>query len=206
MYRILLSCLLFAAFAMGSAQAAPDEQVAVGLIPPLTAADTTLGQADAPVTVVEYASLTCPHCANWEAGVFPQVRKEWIDTGKIRFVFRDYPLDALALKAAQLARCTGDDRFWGFLQALFGSQRVWAIAQDPEVELVKIGKLGGIPEDKAKACMSDEKLARSIAESRQHAEDAGVNATPTFFFNGKLVSGELPYDVFVKNLTEAGAK
>ena len=125
MYRILLSCLLFAAIAIGSARAASDEQVAVGLIPPLSASDTVLGPANAPVTVVEYASLTCPHCANWEAGVFPQVRKEWIDTGKIRFVFRDYPLDALALKAAQLARCTGDDKFWGFLQALFVSQRAF---------------------------------------------------------------------------------
>jgi protein-disulfide isomerase len=191
---------------MGTAQAAP-EQVAAGLIPPLAATDSVLGPAEAPVTVVEYASLTCPHCARWEGDVFPQVRKDWIDTGKIRFVFRDYPLDGLALKAAQLARCSGDQKFWGFLQALFGSQRAWATAADPTAELVKIGKLGGVPEDKAKECMSDgNELSNAIVASRQAAETAGVNATPTFFFNGKLVSGEISYDAFVKDLQDAGAK
>jgi protein-disulfide isomerase len=199
MVRILLIFALFAGVIAGSAQAA-------GLIPPLSASDTTLGKADAPVIVIEYASMTCPHCANWESTVFPQVRKEWIDTGKIRFVFRDYPLDGLALKASQLARCTGDQKFWGFLEALFSSQRSWETASDPAAELIKIGKLGGVPEEKAKACMADgNDLANAIVGSRQAAENAGVNSTPTFFFNGKLVAGELPYDQFVKNLKDAGA-
>jgi protein-disulfide isomerase len=203
MNRILLSCAMLAGLAIGTAQAEP-EPVVTGLIPPLSASDTVLGKPDAPVTVVEYASMTCPHCAKWETEVFPDVRKNWVDTGKIRFVFRDYPLDGLALKGSQLARCTGDQRFWGFLQALFSSQRVWATASDPVAELVKIGKLGGVPEDKAKACMADDNdLSKSIVASLQAAQVAGVNSTPTFFFNGKLVSGEIPYDTFVKNVQEA---
>jgi protein-disulfide isomerase len=203
MFRILLSSLL-AGLVMGTAQAAP---APAGALPPLTAADAVLGSADAPVTVIEYASMTCPHCARWDTGVLPQVRKNWIDTGKVRFVFRDFPLDGLALKASQLARCAGDQRFWGFLDTLFTSQRAWETAPDPVTELVKIGQSGGIPEDKVKACMADDgDLAQSIIASRQGGEAAGVNATPTFFINGKPVSGEIPYEEFVKSLKEAGAK
>jgi protein-disulfide isomerase len=179
---------------------------AVGLLPPLSAGDMVLGPAEAPVTVVEYSSMTCPHCAKWDVEVFPQVKKNWIETNKIRFVFRDFPLDGLALKASQLAHCSGDQRFWGFIDALYSSQNGWARSADPISELVKVGKLGGLSEEKSKACMADEKLANAIVASRTAASDAGVNATPTFFFNGKLVSGEVPYEQFVKNLQEAGVK
>src|ERR1700689_1208778 len=106
MRRILLMSLRAIAVGAGSAQA--------GSLLPVDPQDMVLGPADAPVTVVEYASMTCPHCGRWETEVFQQVRKEWIDTGKIRSVFGDFPPDGLALKAAQLAHCTGDDRFWGF--------------------------------------------------------------------------------------------
>ena len=98
-----------------------------GELAPIGPDDRVLGSADAPVTVVEYASMTCPHCGKWETQVFPQVEKNWIDTGKIRFVFRDFPLDGSALKASQLAHCTGNgDDFWRFLKVEFGNQLVWA--------------------------------------------------------------------------------
>ena len=197
MRRILLMSVSAIAFGLGSAAAGP--------LAPIGADDQVLGSATAPVTVVEYASLTCPHCGRWETEVFPQVRKEWIDTGKIRFVFRDFPLDGSALKAAQLAHCTGDQRFWGFLQAEFGNQAVWARNADPTDELVKIAKLGGVSEAKARACMADDNMAKAIIGSRTVGTDAGVKATPTFFFNGKLIEGEIPYDDFVKDLHDAGA-
>jgi protein-disulfide isomerase len=198
MRRIFLMSLGAIAFVLGAAQA--------GTLLPVGPQDQILGPADAKVTVVEYASLTCPHCGRWETEIFPQVRKEWIDTGKIRFVFRDFPLDGLALKAEQLAHCTGDGRFWGFLQAEFGNQAVWARRTgDPTEELIKIAKLGGVSEAQARACMADDSpLAKVITGSRALGEEAGVKATPSFFFNGKLVEGEISYDEFVKNLHEAG--
>jgi protein-disulfide isomerase len=198
MRRILLMSVSVFAFAVGSAQAA-------GSLPPVGADDQVLGPTTAPVTVIEYASMTCPHCGRWEVDVFPQVKKEWIETNKIRFVFRDFPLDGLALKASQLAHCTGDERFWAFLQAEFGSQSAWVRNGDPTDELVKIGKLGGVPEPKARACMADNNpLAEKIVGSRTLGTDAGVDSTPTFFFNGKKVTGEISYDDFVKNLHDAG--
>jgi|HubBroStandDraft_1064217.scaffolds.fasta_scaffold00397_15 protein-disulfide isomerase len=198
MRRILLTSVLAVWFAVGTAAAGP--------LVPVGPQDEVLGPADAPVTVVEYASLTCPHCGRWETEIFPQVRKDWIDTNKIRFVFRDFPLDGLALKAEQLAHCTGDQRFWGFLQAEFANQRVWAKpVGDPTEELIRIAKLGGLPETQARACMADDSpLAKLVTGSRALGEEAGVKATPTFFFNGKMVEGELSYDEFVKNLKEAG--
>jgi len=198
MRRILLMSVSAVVFGAGSALAGP--------LPPVGPEDQALGSADAPVTVIEYASLTCPHCGRWETEVFPKVQKDWIDTGKVRFVFRDFPLDGAALKAAQLAHCTGDQRFWGFLQAEFGNQAVWAAhGGDPTNELVKLAKLGGVSEAMARACMADDNpLAKTIVGSRTLGNDAGVKATPTFFFNGKLIEGEIPYDDFVKDLHDAG--
>lgn len=199
MSRILLMSAVAVALAVNPALA--------GDLDPVGPQDMVLGPADAPVTVVEYASLTCPHCARWETEVFPQVRKDFVDTGKIRFVFRDFPLDGMALKAEQLAHCTGDQRFWGFLQAEFANQAVWARRDgaDPTDELVKIGKLGGVPEDKARSCMAnDSPLAKQISKIETLGEDAGVKATPTFFINGKKFEGEIPYDTFVQDLKDAG--
>jgi protein-disulfide isomerase len=195
-YRTLLICLTL--FAAGSAMAGP--------LLPVGPQDQVLGPADAKVTVIEYASLTCPHCGHWETEVFPQVRKGWIDTGKIRFVFRDFPLDGVALKAAQLAHCSGDDRFWGFLQAEFGSQAIWARQADPVGELVKIAKLGGVAEAQARACMADDSpLAGTIVGSRTSGEEAGVESTPTFFFNGKRIEHDMSsYEAFVGELQAAG--
>jgi protein-disulfide isomerase len=197
--RILLMSVTMIAFAFGPAQAGP--------LSPVGPQDMVLGPADAPVTVIEYASLTCPHCSRWETEVFPQVRKEWIDTGKIRFVFRDFPLDGLALKAAQLAHCTGDDRFWGFLQAEFGNQAAWAQDADPIGALAKLARLGGVPEATARSCMADDSpLAKSVAASRTSGDNAGVEGTPTFYFNGKPIGREVPYDEFVSELHAAGVK
>ncbi len=188
-----------------SAFAAP-VQVAAGQVPPVGPDDYVLGKDDAPVTVIEYASFTCPHCSRWEKDVFPEVRKSLIETGKIRYVFRDFPLDGAALKASQLARCAGKDRYYGFVEALFQLQLKWARSPDPVQELVNIGKLGGISQEKAQACLTDQKLELAIAATQQGGETAGVDSTPTFFIAGKKVAGEIPLDQFVKYVTEAGGK
>jgi protein-disulfide isomerase len=197
MRRILLMSTSVLAMGLGSALAGP--------VPPVGPDDQVIGEASAPVTVIEYASLTCPHCGRWEKDVFPKVRSEFVEKGKVRFVFRDFPLDRSALKAAQLAHCTGDARFWGFLEVEFANQAVWATHGDPTDELVKMAKLGGVPEEKARACMNDDKLAEAITTSQAGGTDAGVNSTPTFFINGKSYVGEIPYDEFVKDLKDAGA-
>lgn len=195
--RHLCRLVLLLAFLPLAAFAAP--------VPPVGPGDMVLGPAAAPVTIVEYGSLTCPHCAAFDQEIFPEIKRQWIDTGKIRFVFRDMPRDQLDLKAFQLAHCSGDPRFWGFLDALFRNQRSWMSAADPTAQLVQIGRLGGLSEAAAHACLSNDALARASVASAKGGHDAGVTATPSFFANGEAIT-PFSLDDWAKALTEAGAK
>jgi protein-disulfide isomerase len=199
MRRILLMSLalfgLFALIEAGPAVAAP--------VPPVTGADMVMGKADAPITVIEYASLTCPHCADFEQNTWPKVKQNWVDTGKVRYVFRDFPLDGLAARAEILAHCAGPVRFFSFIESLYDNQTVWATDSDPMAALKRMGLLGGVSSEKFDACQNDQTLQQQIVATRQGGEDAGVNATPSFFINGKLVTGALPYDDFAKALGDA---
>jgi len=171
--------------------AAPEAVLAV------TADDMVLGSKDAPVTIVEYASLTCPHCARFEIDTLPRLQTAYIDPGKVRFVFRDFPLDPLALRAAMLAHCAGADRYFGFLQVLFQNQSDWDQAPDPEAALAGIAKLGGIGKEQFDRCMADESLSKRVIQSRHDAEKSlSIESTPTFFINGTKVSGSQPFEAF----------
>jgi protein-disulfide isomerase len=173
----------------------------------ITPEDRVLGKADAPVTIIEYASLTCPHCAAFDAETLPQLKKEWIDTGKAKLVFRDFPLDGLALKGAKLARCAPPERFYGFIDVLFRQQDVWARAADPQAALGRIAKLGGMSDEQFQTCMKDDTVENQILAGRMAAEkDAKVESTPTFFVNGKKLVGALPYDSFDDALKAASPK
>jgi protein-disulfide isomerase len=175
--------------------------------PSATATDRVLGKADAPVTIIEYASLTCPHCAAFDRDVLPKIKENWIDAGKAKLVFRDFPLDGWALRAAMVARCAPPDRYFGFIDALFQGQNTWARASNPEAALGRLAKLGGISDDKFQSCMKDEKLADTVAASRVAAEkEYGVESTPTFFINGVKLVGEQSYADFDKALTAAQPK
>jgi protein-disulfide isomerase len=175
--------------------------------PAVTPQDYVLGKADAPVTIIEYASLTCPHCAAFERETLPKIKENWIDTGKAKLVFRDFPLDGWALRAAMVARCAPPERYFGFIDALFQSQDVWARAANPQAALGRLAKLGGISDDKFQSCMKDEKLADTVAASRLAAEKQyGVESTPTFFVNGVKLVGEQSYADFDKALTAAQPK
>ena len=137
------AAVLFLAFA-GIAQADA---------PALAPDDAVLGKADAPITIFEYASLTCPHCAEFDQETFPKVKTDWLDTGKAKLVFRDYPLDQMALKAAMLARCAPPDKFFSFIDVLFRSQTSWAGSGNADAvtqALSRIARLGGISEEKFK--------------------------------------------------------
>jgi protein-disulfide isomerase len=167
--------------------------------------DRILGKPDAPITIIEFASLTCPHCAAFEAETLPRIKQEWIDTGKAKLIFRDFPLDGLALKGAILARCAPPERFYGFIDVLFRQQDVWARAADPQAALGRIAKLGGMSEDQFQACMKDDAAQNKILAMRMAGEkDYKVESTPTFFINGKKLVGALPYESFAEALKAAG--
>lgn len=167
--------------------------------------DHILGKPDAPITIVEYASLTCPHCAHFDEATLPEVKKDWLDTGKAKLVFRHFPFDRAALAAAKVAECGGPEKFFSFLDVLFRQQENWA-RSDFEANLIRIAKLGGLSEDKVQACLKDEKLANKIVAMRLQGEkELGVNSTPTFFINGKKIVGAEPYDTF-KQALEAAEK
>jgi protein-disulfide isomerase len=167
--------------------------------------DRVLGKADAPITIFEFFSLTCPHCADFEEHTYPKLKAEWVDTGKAKIVYRDYPLDQNALKAAMVARCAPPDRYPAFVEVLFKQQLVWGVQKDPTDALKKIAALGGIGAEQFDKCINDLDLSKQIVAEEYEAQTKyGVDSTPTFFVNGKKVVGALAYDDFVKQINDAG--
>jgi len=154
-----------------------------------------LGKADAPVTIVEYASMTCPHCAHFHNTVLPTIKKEYIETGKVRLVYRDFPLDQVALRAAMMARCAGKDRFFGFVDAIFGNQSRWARDTNPVAALARIGLLGGMNQAEFDACMKNQAVADAILSQRLEADkEYHVNSTPTIIVGREKYDGGLPVE------------
>ena len=200
MRRILLITLALFSFGSMAAWA--------GSPPPVGPADKVEGNPAAPVTVIEYFSLDCPHCARWAAEIYPKVKADFIDTGKVRFVRRDFPLHGAALQAAELAHCVPDE-YDAFVDTLLASQANWlpyTQGIDTVAELGKIAKLGGISDEKFKACLQDKSISEAIVRTRAAGDQAGVTGTPYFFFsNGATYNGELPYDGFAKMAHDAGA-
>jgi protein-disulfide isomerase len=157
--------------------------------------DFQMGRADAPITIIEYASLTCPHCAQFDTEVLPKLKSEYIDTGKVRFVYRDFPLDRLALTASVVARCAGRDRYFGYLNAFFASQQTWARAQNPVEALGRIARLGGMSDAAFDACLKDQKTLDAVLAQRLEAEKTyKLQATPTLFIQGDRYTGGLRFD------------
>lgn len=174
---------------------------------PIFADDRILGQADAPVTIIEYSSLTCPHCANFHKNTLPQVKKNWIDTGRARLVYRHYPLDQLALRAAALADCVKGDGFFGFLDVLFLNQQKWAGSNEPFKVLQQYAALAGIGPDAFQACISDDAAITRILEKQTNGRDTyNVASTPSFVVNGTPVVGARGYDEFNGILEGAASK
>jgi len=180
-------------FAQSTPQATPDDRI--------------LGKPDAPITIFEFASFTCPHCADFDANTLPKLKAEWIDTGKARLIFRDFPLDKDALKAAKLARCAPPEQFYNFVDALFRNQKTWAVSGNVDDALARMAKLGGMSDATVTACMNNEALALQISSTELQAKtDYGIESTPTFFINDTKLVGALPYDAFAKALNQAASK
>jgi protein-disulfide isomerase len=156
--------------------------------------DHVLGDPKAPVTVIEYASFTCPHCAHFAVTVLPEVKKKWIDTGKVKLIYRDFPLDQTALKAAQLAECSGKDKYFGVVDMIFGTQQKWATASDPIGELAKSLRIAGMDDAAVKACLANDKVQNDVIADYKGGETLGVNSTPTLFINGEQFKGARTID------------
>lgn len=153
--------------------------------------DVFLGDPDAPAVIVEYASMTCPSCAHFHKTVFPQVKEKYIDTGKARFVLREFPIDGLAAAASMLARCAGTDRFYPMVSGLFETQETWAVPGEPGKEkLLLIAKQAGFSKESFDKCLADQELFDKVVAVRKKAhEEYGVEGTPSFFVNGKRLPG-----------------
>lgn len=156
--------------------------------------DMQLGKADAPVTIVEYASMTCPHCAHFHETTLPELKTKYIDTGKARLIYREFPFDPLAEAGFMLARCSKDNYF-PMVDVLFKQQQSWAASQTPKDALLQISKLAGFTQESFEACLTDQKLLDDIRAVRARGEkDFKVDSTPTFFINGNVYKGAMTID------------
>ena len=187
-FVVSASALVAAAALFGSAPLA-FAQSAEDLLKPGPLPDLVLGKADAPVTIIEYASMTCPHCANFHKTTYPALKAKYIDTGKVRFIFREFPLDELAVAASMLARCVGGEKSIAMIDVLFASQDKWAVRQ-PIPILQQIAKQAGMTEKAFDECLKDQKLYDNIMAMRERgSKEYKVESTPTLFVNGKMQKG-----------------
>jgi protein-disulfide isomerase len=160
--------------------------------------EMALGKSDAPVTVIEYASMTCGHCAAFHVKTYPEFKKRYVDTGKARYILREFPFDPLAAGAFMLARCAGKDKYFPLVETLFQQQRTWAV-EKPIEPLFAIAKQAGFTQQSFDACLRDQKMLDGIEKVRARAtEKFKVDSTPTFFINGKVYKGALSIDELAK--------
>ena len=154
-----------------------------------------IGTEEANIEIIEFASLTCGHCAKFHNEVFPKIKKEFIDTGKVSFVYKDFPLDKFALKASVIARCSGEKKFFSFLKVLYSKQKDWTRTEDPFRSLLKIAKLGGLKNDEIKVCVGNKSIEDGILKQRLNASKKfDIKATPTLYINGEKYDGDLTFE------------
>jgi protein-disulfide isomerase len=184
-----------------AAPAVPSAQLAKDLLEPGPLGDQSLGSETAPVTLVEYASMTCSHCATFHTTTYPHLKTRYIDTGKVRYILREFPLDPLAEGAFMLARCAGKEKYFALVETLFREQAKWAFVRNPIPPLFAVAKQNGFNEQSFEKCLSDQALLDGIQAVRQRgAEKFGVNSTPTFFINGVMYRGALTVEELDKQV------
>lgn len=153
--------------------------------------DQILGRPDAPIQIIEYASLTCPHCANFHTNTFPDLKSEYIDTGKANFILREVYFDRLGLWSAIVARCGNARQYYPFIDLFLKSQSRWLSEEDPVAAIREIGRMGGLPQERIEACLQDEAFAKNLLEDYQsHAEEHDIQSTPSFVINGEKYAGD----------------
>ena len=169
--------------------------------------DRILGDPNAPITIIEYSSLTCPHCASFHEGTLPQIKAKWIEEGRARLVFRHFPFDRLGLFAALAANCLDGDQHFAFIDVLFRSQARWTRAEDPVEALAQLAALAGVDRARFDACVSDEKEYNAIQTRRNDARDRlGITSTPSFIINGRKFVGDQGFEKFEQALIAADSR
>ena len=197
---LALSCIP-PAFAQRRAAQGPAEVSVEELMKPNPLGEVIVGRADAPVTIVEYASLTCSHCATFHIKVFPVLKEKYVDTGKVRFMLREFPLDNLAAAASMLTRCVDADKTYPMITVLFSKQDEWAFVKAPVPELFRFAKQAGFTQETFDKCLTDQKKLDEVIGVRERAaEKFAVTATPSFFINGKRHTGAPTVEDFEKAL------
>jgi protein-disulfide isomerase len=180
------------------AQAAKEDELKI----PGPLGDVFLGKDDAKITIIEYASMTCPHCAHFHTATFPALKQKYIDTGKVRFVLREFPFDPLATAAFMLARCNGNDKYYAMVDLLFTQQKSWSGTPNPAESLLATVKQAGFTQESFEACLKNQSIYDAVNSVRDRAEKVfGVDSTPTFFINGQKQSGALSLEELDKILT-----
>ena len=190
--HVIFGSAALASLALGAASSFA--QNLAGLNDPPAFGEMTLGPDTAKVTVIEYASATCPHCADFYNKTFLTLKKEYIDTGKIKFVFREFPHQDAALAAFMLARCAPKEKYFPLIDVFFATQPEWT--QNPLEGLNKIAQQAGFTKESFDACMKNETVAKEILAVRSKAEGFGVTGIPTFFVNGERFEGETTIEAF----------
>ena len=190
--HVIFGSAALAGLALGAASSVAQDLT--GLNDPPAFGEMTMGPDTAKVTVIEYASATCPHCAAFHNDTFGALKKEYIDTGKIKFVFREWPHQPAATAAFMLARCAPKEKYFPLIDVFFATQREWT--QDPLAGLNKIAQQAGFTQASFEACMKNEEIAKAIYAVRTKAEGFGVDSIPTFFVNGERYEGETTIEAF----------
>ena len=184
--KILIICIFFIFSKYEIVEAKADEEI-------------FLGNKDAKIVVIEYASMTCAHCANFHKEVYPKIKENYIDTNKIKFIFRDFPLDKQALFGSVLAKCAPKEKYFDFVKLILSTQKKWVTSDDTFIDKLKnIGKLAGLTESKINNCFKDEQIVDNIINTRTFAERKyNISSTPSFIINNKKYS-DMSYENFEK--------
>lgn len=191
--RSLTALVILLAGVLGPVSAALAEPA----LPAEAMSERVMGNADAKVTIIEYASLTCPHCAKFHKETLPTLKAEYIDTGKAKLIYRDFPLNGPAVAASMLARCAPEDRFYPLLETLFEQQTQWLSSQDVLGSLAQIGRFAGLSAGEIDACFQNEALFAALRDSRNaYADEFEISSTPTFIIGDEKIVGAQPFETF----------
>ena len=169
------------------------ESVSANIVDTIEALEEkSLGKPNAPIKMIEFASLTCGHCARFHNEVMPAIKEKYINNGKIFFIYKDFPLDKFALKASIISRCSGNKNYFSFLDVFYKKQSSWTRSQDPFKSLLKIAKIGGLKDEEIKVCVGNKSIEDGLLKDRlQSSKKYDITATPTIYLNGKKYTGDL---------------
>ena len=200
---LAVAVLLMAGVTTGVMTSGPADAQSLPPVEKMTA-ERSLGNQNAKVTVIEYASLTCPHCAAFHTGPWPAIKKEYIDTGKIKFIFRDFPLDRVALAASMIARCAPAERYFGIISLMFETQDAWRGAANPQAALGSIGQLAGMSAETLQVCVQNRAVFEAVMKQRNDGDQKfKIESTPTILVNGQKIGGSLDIGRFREVVDQA---